>query len=240
MDKTINLYKTTSSKVVDAFDNVVANICLQREKNGYKSFLITGVEPGVGTTTVAVELAIDLAVTGWRTLLLDADMRKNKAYKRLSENVFVGLVDYIKGEVEESKIVYKTNIDNLEFIPCGNVKDNNPLRLLYSNHMAKLLKKLNSEYDYVIIDVPALNSSVDPHILSVKADATIMVVALDGSSRKYLEDACERLKKEGANVIGVIENKVNNEAYKEYIKDFDYFTEKRYLQGNHLSFDRKL
>lgn len=236
----INLYRTTNSVVVDAFDNVVANICLQHDRKGYKSFLLTGCEPGVGTTTVAVELAISLSQTGWKTLLLDADMRKNSAYKRLSENVIIGLTDYIGGKADEENIVYRTNMELLDYIPCGNVRDINPLRMLYSQHMAKLLSMLNNVYDYVIIDVPAVNSSVDPHILSVKADAAILVTTLNGASRKYLEEARDRLIKDGANIIGVIQNRVSTEAYKEYIKDFDYFSEKKYLRGNHLSNDSPL
>lgn len=238
MNKVINLYHTTNSAVVDAFDNVVANVCLQREKNGYKSFLLTGCEPGVGTTTIAIELSIALARTGWKTLLLDADMRKNPAYKRLSENIFTGLTDYILGKTDENSIIYETNTDYLDYMPCGSTKDKNPLRMLYSHRLSKLLSILNSSYDFVIIDVPALNSSVDPHILSVKADAAILIAALDGSSRKYLEEARERLIKDGANLIGVIQNKVSMDAYKDYLKDYDYFTEKRYLHGNHLSFDK--
>lgn len=238
MNKIINLYHTSNATVVDAFDNVVANLCLQREKNGYKSFLLTGCEPGVGTTTVAIELSISLARTGWKTLLLDADMRKNPSYKRLSEGVTVGLTDYILGKSAENGIVYDTNTEFLDYLPCGSTKDKNPLRLLYSHRMSKLLSIMNSSYDFVIIDVPALNSSVDPHILSAKADATVLVAALDGSSRKYLEEARERLIKDGANLIGVIQNKLSMAAYKDYLKDYDYFTEKRYLHGNHLSFDQ--
>lgn len=237
---TINLYRTTNSVVTDAFDNVVANICLQHDRKGYKSFLLTGCEPGVGTTTVAVELAISLSHTGWKTLLLDADMRKNTAYKRLSDNVITGLTDYIGGKADEQSIIYKTNMELLDYIPCGNVKNANPLRMLYSQHMSQLLSILNNAYDFVIIDVPAVNSSVDPHILSVKADATILVATLNGASRKYLEEARDRLSKDGANIIGVIQNRVSTEAYKEYIKDFDYFTEKKYLRGNHLSNDSPL
>ena len=239
MEQQVSLYKNSSSKVTDAFDNVVANICLQREKKGYKSYLLTGVEPGVGTTTVAIELAMALAETGWKTLLLDADMRKNSAYKRLGENLFVGMTDYIRGSVDETKIIYGTNIENLDYVPCGNVKDSNQLRMLYSHRMSKILNILNACYDYVIIDVPALNSAVDPHIFAMKTDATIIVAALDGSSKKMLEEARDKLVKDGANIIGVIENKVTMEAYKDYKKDFDYFTEKKYLHGNHLSFGNK-
>lgn len=230
MSNSKNLYRCDNKIVNDAFDKIVANICLQKEKYGYKSFLLTGCEPGVGTTTIAVELAISLSIAGWRTLLLDGDMRKGYAYKRLNEDTGFGLVDYVKGYVMEDDIVCKTNWDLLDFIPCGTIQDDNPLRMLYSQNMTKLIGKLREQYDYVIIDVPALNTSVDSHILSVKSDATILVASLDGNSRKYLEDAKSELKKNGANLIGVIGNMLNIEEYKQYSKDYDYFNSEKYAK----------
>lgn len=186
MNQTIDLYYTKNPVVNDAFDSVVANICLYHEKHGYKSFMLTGCEPGVGTTTIAIELSIALSRTGWKTLLLDADLRKNPVYKRLNEGITLGLTDYITGRADEEQIIYPTNTELLDYIPGGQVKAINPLRLLYSHRTTKLLSILTGSYNYVIIDVPALNSSADPHILSAKADATILVAALDGSNRKYL------------------------------------------------------
>lgn len=237
MKKTIELYRNSNPIVVDAFDTVVANICLQHERHNYKSFLITGCEPSVGTTSISIQLAMSLALTGWHTLLLDGDMRKNSNYKRLSENIFIGLADYIRGNAEESDIIYPTNINTLDYIPFGNLKDESPLRVLYSQNLSILLTSLHQMYDYIIIDAPAANTSVDSHIMSVKANATILVSTLDGSSRKYLEQAREQISKSGGNVIGVIPNKASIASYKEYVKDFDYFSNKRYLHGNHLRFD---
>lgn len=230
MNKQISLYRCNNRIVNDAFDSVVANICLQHEKNNYKSFLLTGCEPGVGTTTISVELAISLSIAGWNTLLLDCDMRKNMKYKRLNEEAIFGLADYVKGTVFENDIIYQTDWKGLDYVPCGIIGNDTPLRMLYSQNMSRLMNTLHSDYDYIIIDVPSINSSVDSHILSVKSDATILIAALDGSSRRYLEDAREHLIKDGANVIGVIQNKVAMNAYKAFTKDYDYFNKKRYLK----------
>ena len=64
-------------------------------------------------------------------------------------------------------------------------------------------------YDFIIVDSPALNSCID-----------------------------EKLTKEGVSISGVIENKISLDSYKNYLKDYDYFQEKKYLHGNHLSFDK--
>ena len=59
--KAVELYRCKNQHVTDAYDKAVFNICLQREKNGYKSFHLCGCEPGVGTTSVVMELAISLS-----------------------------------------------------------------------------------------------------------------------------------------------------------------------------------
>ena len=238
LESVINLYHTSNTTVIDAFDGAVANLCRQREKHGYKSFLLAGCEPGAGTTTVSLELSIALARTGWKTLLIDADMRKNVAYKRLNENINRGLVDYIVGTCEEDEIIYPTNVEFLSYISSGNTRDRNPLRLFYSHRTSKLLSILENMYDFIIVDSPALNSCIDSHILAGKCNSTILVAALDGSSKKVLEDDYEKLTKEGVSISGVIENKISLDSYKNYLKDYDYFQEKKYLHGNHLSFDK--
>lgn len=232
MSNIINLYRCENKIVNDAFDNIVANICLQKEKNGYKSFMLTGCEAGVGTTTITVELAISLSMAGWKTVLLDCDMRKVSAYKRLNEDLTKGLTDYVKSTATINDIICDTNWTLLDYIPCGSVEDENPLRMLYSQNLTKLMSQLTEEYDYIILDVPSVNSSVDSHILSVKCDATLLVASLDGNSKQYLENSRDLLVKDGANLIGVIGNMVSLDQYKHYVKDYDYFNEKKYARRN--------
>ncbi len=229
MNKPIELYRCKNKVVNNAFNSVVANICLQHERNNYKSFLLTGCEPWVGTTTMAVELAISLSIAGWKTLLLDCDMRKKAEYKRIGSSITFGLVDYVRGIASEEEITCQTNWSRLDYISSGYMKDSDPLRMIYSHNLELLLSKLREKYDYIIMDVPSINSSVDSLILSVKADATIIIAALDGQNKKYLSDARKKLEKEGANIIGVIQNKVSVNEYKKYTKDYDYFLRKQYL-----------
>ncbi len=230
MSKVINLYRCDDEIINDAYDRAVVNIYLQKEKNGYKSFLLCGSDTGVGTTSISVELAISLSVAGWKTLLIDGDLRKGNTYKRLNESVNVGLSDFICSKSSLEDCVYDTNWDLLHYIPSGVFQDESPVRQLCSVNMEKAMKQLQNEYDFIIIDVPSLNSSVDAQILAVKADATILVTAMKLSTMKSLEEAKKQIEKAGGNIIGVIENKVNMAEYKKYIKDYDYFKKKKYIR----------
>ena len=230
MAQQVKVYRSENSVINDAFDGTVFNLCMNKERHGYKVFYLCGCEPGVGTTSVAVELSISLSVSGWNTLLVDGDLRKDNSYKRLNEEAGVGIADYINGRAARDDIIHETNWDNLHYISCGNVEADNPLKMLYSSRMTELLEGLNGLFDYVIIDGPSISTSVDSNFYSLRADATILVAAMDGSRKKYLEQAYKRLVQNEANVIGVIENKVSVKEYRQYTKDYDYFNSKKFAR----------
>ena len=77
----LDIYKNENYILNDAFDQAVVNIHIQKEQNGYKTYTICGCEPGDGSTTVAINLAAALANSGWKTVLVDGDMRKKNADK---------------------------------------------------------------------------------------------------------------------------------------------------------------
>lgn len=72
----VDLYRNDNKVVIDAFDRLVVNVFMEKERHQHKSFLICGCDAGAGSTSIAVELAISLSVSGWKTILVDADLRK--------------------------------------------------------------------------------------------------------------------------------------------------------------------
>ena len=232
MKKLLDLYRHKNQILNDAFDRVVVNIHLQKQKNGYKTFLLCGTEPMVGTTTIAINLAISLAVSGWKTVLVDADMRKREEYKRLNENAEKSLVEYLEGKLEMEEIIYDTNLKKLDYIPSIG-KGQSPVRLLCSSKMELLLKRLNEEYDFVLLDLPSMNASVDSHILAAKSDAICLIASLGESTKTCLKAAKKTLDEMGANTIGIIINKVEKEEYKQHMKNFDYFKKCKYAKEYH-------
>ncbi|MBQ9768207.1 MAG: CpsD/CapB family tyrosine-protein kinase [Lachnospiraceae bacterium] len=234
MDSVVTLYRNENSIVTDAFDRTIFNICLQKEKNGHKTFLLCGCEPRVGTTTVSVELSIALALAGWKVLLLDGDFRKDKAYKRLNEGLAIGMAEYIAGKADKNSIIKKTNWNNLHYLPSGNVEESTPLNLLYANKMVNIIDEVKNDYDFILVDAPALSAAVDASIFAVKADATILIAAMDGRKRKLLEQSYEQLVSSNVNVIGLIENRVDMKEYKDYISNFNYFRNKQYAKKRNV------
>lgn len=226
----LDIYRNRDYKLNDAFDQTVMNIHILREKKGYKTLTICGCEPGDGATTVAINLAAALASSGWKTVLVDGDMRKKNMFKRLNEETTLGLSNYLNEQATINEVIYETTTDMLSYIPCGDLI-NNPVRLLCSNKMDDVKKELEERFDYVIYDMPAMNTAMDANVVAVKSDACILVVASGETSKKGLTIAANTLMQEEANLIGVIVNKTEMGEYKRYRKDFDYFKKERYVEN---------
>ena len=239
MKKTINVYRNGDVIVNDAFENAVLKFNLKKERDGHQSFVLCGSEPGVGTTSTVIELAIALSVAGCKTVILDVNLRKDSGFKRLNDNVGSGFADYIRGSAKLEDIVYQSNWENLNYIPSGIIDGKQSLQLLYSAEINTLMQNLKKKFDFILIDTPSISTSLDAVFFSLKADAVVLVAAIDGSKKKYLEYAKNQLKSSGANLIGVIENKVGIKEYRQYIKDYDYFENGRFIRKDLKAAARK-
>lgn len=229
--KKLDIYRNDNYVLNDAFDQTVMNLHILKKQNGYKSFVICGCEAGNGTTTVAINLAAALASSGWKTVLIDGDMRKKNRYKRLNENVSEGLSDYLMDRVTLDMVICETTTDNLSYIPCGELIDN-PVRLLCSNKMNIAKEELSNTYDFIIYDMPAINAAMDAKVVAVNTDATILVSAIGETTKRGLEEAANALIDVKANLIGTIVNKLDMDQYVSFNEDYDYFQNERYAKKN--------
>ncbi len=231
MVKKLDIYRNDNYILNDAFDQAVMNIHILKKQHGYKSFVITGCETGDGTTTVAINLAAAFASAGYKTVLIDGDMRKKNRYKRLNENTSEGLSDYLMDRVTLDKVITETTTENLSYIPCGELIDN-PVRLLCSSKMNVARTELEDSFDFIIFDMPAVNAAMDAKVMSVNVDATILVSAINETSKKGLYSAANTLAEADANVIGTIVNKMDMDQYTSYREDYDYFRKEKYVKKN--------
>lgn len=231
MSKILNLYAHSNETLNDAVNRVVVEIYLKRQKEGLQSIVLCGSEPGVGTTTVSINLALSLAQAHWKTLLVDGDLRKNTNYKHLSEDFEKGMKEYLEGSAECKDVIYGSSQDNLFFLPSGQQAEN-PVSLLCSERLNQLLEELEDKFDFIIIDSPSLNASQDTCVMASKVQGTVLVSAFNQSRTPLLKKSKTCLEDTGAKVLGVIVNKVDNIAYRDYLKDYDYFRKEKYMTNS--------
>lgn len=220
MQTKINIYQSDSQIVRDAIDKVIVQVYRKKRDCGHKSFLLTGCSAGCGTTYTAINMAVALANAGWKTVLVDCDIRKGMEYKRLNQDIKTGLSDYLTGKVTDT--VYGTNNEKLDYIPCGS-NGESPVRLLATREMEMLDGELKEKYDFVIYDFPSVNIVPDAGIMIPVVDDVILVVGVNETTKDQLASAKAKVKETEGKYMGVIANKLELPEYKHYVKDYDYF-----------------
>ncbi|WP_281884327.1 CpsD/CapB family tyrosine-protein kinase [Paenibacillus sp. YYML68] len=220
--KTFNVYNQESQAVQDAYAMLTANIHLSGNERRYKTLAMTSCKPKAGKTSIAISLAITMAGSGWKVLLVDGDMRKPSAGKRLGDDSLLGLSDYLTGQSQLEEVLCKTNIPNLTYIYSG-VSGHNPIGLLCTAHFEEMMHITREQYDFVIFDTPALSTVVDASLVASKVDATLLVVEIGRTSIDSIKPAKEQLEKVNANILGVVLNKVKKNEYRKHFGAYDYF-----------------
>ena len=227
-NKVLDIYRPKNETLNDACDRFVVKIHHQNRMYGHKTFVLTGCEPMVGTTTIAINVAISLAMSGLKTILIDGDLRKDGKFKRLGDTVEMGLSDVLSGNVDLASAICATNYITLDYLPSG-IKDENPVGLLYSPNLDKVIEALSEYYDYVIFDLPSANAAIDSNIFASKVDAVILVAGQYSTNTLQIKNAKSELEKIAANLVGIVFNNVDGSEYRRYMKNYDYFNKEKFI-----------
>lgn len=190
-----------------AFGRIHANLRFASVDAPVRSLLVTSAVPGEGKSTVSVGLALALAESGARTLLIDADLRRPKIGQYLDLESSVGLADVLIGSVPFADIVQEWGTRGLRVLPAGTTPPN-PKLLLDSHAMSSFLDEVTDAFDVVVIDSPPLLAVVDPLTLTDKADAVLLVAGRGRLRKRQLRDAVASLSAAKANLIGVVMNRM--------------------------------
>lgn len=230
-NKVLDIYRPKNETLNDAFDRLVVTIHHQNRMYNHKTFVLTGCEPMVGTTTISINVAISLALSGLKTILIDGDLRKDGKYKRLSDTVEQGLSDILRGNLDLASAICATNYQTLDYLPSGTA-DDNPVGILYSPNLNKVIASLAGYYDFVIFDLPSANAAIDSNILASKVDAVILVAKQHSTTTMQIRNAKKELDKIAANLVGIVFNNVDASEYRRYMKNYDYFNKEKFINGS--------
>lgn len=229
MKKLDDLYRNSDPVLNDALDRISTKILQKKEQNGDQVIVFCGCEPRVGTTTLAINISLALASSGWRTVLVDGDIRKTGVHKRLNSNI--GLLNYLKHNIDMDGILEDTHLDSLKYLPGGS-GEGNSVRLLNSERFATLVQTLKQEFDFVLFDTPAQPAAVDAEIIARRADATVLVAGWNQTDSSRIQKAKEAIEHAGGRITGVVVNKMISKRYARYNKDYNYFITGEYMKKN--------
>ncbi|MEO1592979.1 MAG: polysaccharide biosynthesis tyrosine autokinase [Cyanobacteria bacterium J06632_22] len=190
--------------VSGAYQMLQANLRFISSDRQLTSLVMTSATAGEGKSEVCANLAASIAQTQRRVLLIDADMRNPQQHHLWNTLNTTGLSHVLVGEGRLQDAVQPIN-ENLSLLTAGVVPPN-PLGLLDSERMADLLAAFDQQYDYVIIDTPALAGTADAAVLGNLADGILLVVRPRWVTYDGALSAKALLARSGANVLGMVAN----------------------------------
>jgi polysaccharide biosynthesis transport protein len=200
-------------------------------RNVNKSIAFTSAIPSEGKSTLIYHLGCVLAELEHNVLLVDADLRRPTIHKLAGLHNSSGLSTAIATNLDWREIVQTVGLHNsLDVLTSGPIPPN-PLVLLESAKMTKLMQAWQQTYDYVLIDTPPIVGIVDAQSLAIKVDTVVVVAAMHRSPRSAIARALEILASRNANIAGILVNMVARSDSNEYYTDYQsYYSESSLLQ----------
>ncbi len=210
--------------VAEAYRVLRANLEFSLEDSPIHAIVVTSSSPVEGKTTTAANLAVAIAQSGKRVILVDADLRRPTTHKLFEQTNTRGVTTALVQDGTDSvgDHMVATGIDNLYLMPSGPLPPN-PADILGSARMAELITKLKSYADVIIVDTPPLLAMADATLLARACDATLLVVKADSTRPDLLRRARDQLLQSGTNVLGVVLNRVA-ETRDGYYYAYEYYS----------------
>ena len=179
-----------------------------------KTILVTSAEMNEGKTTTICNLAKCFGeLDDIKVILIDCDFKKRGVSRKLGISNPFGVSDIVFGNKKLDECIQK--VEDIDVLPSGGVPNNTSM-LLNSKAMKNLVSELREKYDYVFIDSPPICRLNDACIIAQYVDGTVLVNASKEIDSKVAKLTLEKLKKVGANIIGVVLNKFRSEQYNYY------------------------
>ena len=174
--KTMLFYSSEQGPGTEEFRTLRSRLHQMREKQPLKKVLVTSSLPKEGKSFVAANLAQAMVRQhGRRVLLIDGDLRAARLHLALGTALTPGLAEYLLGEADECGIMQRGTMENLFFIPAGR-STSHPAELIANGRLKILLGRVESLFDWIVIDSPPVVPVSDAGLMSNHCDGVLMVV----------------------------------------------------------------
>lgn len=216
-DKLIAL-RQPRSPVAEAYRMVRTNMRFSTIDNPLRTLMITSPNPGEGKSLTTANLAVVLAQSGQRVIVVDADLRRPMQHLVFELDDKFGLTTILPDPaMRVSDVWQNTPIENLKVITSGPIPPN-PADMLGSKRMGQLIDELKTKAEIVIFDTPPVTAVADATILAGRLDGVLLVARSGRTRRSPLQHSKDVLSAANANLLGVIMNQMpsRGNAYQYY------------------------
>ncbi len=209
----------------EAYQMLQANLRFLTSDQPLRAIVVTSTMRQEGKSTVAANLATAMAQGQRRVLLVDADLRHPCQHHVWDINNLIGLSNVIVGQVEFTRAIQSVT-SHLDVLSAG-VTPPNPIALLDSQRMASLIATAVEQYDFVILDAPALSGTADATVLNKMTDGSLLVVRPGAIQASAGKTAIQFLAQSGQTVLGMV---INHFDVRKEPDSYFYYTQEQQLQ----------
>lgn len=182
--------------------------------NEIKKIMVVSTLPNEGKSFVTMQMWKQMANTGIKSVLVDADMRnsvlvKKNDMERQDGKEMKGLVNYLAEDFSLDEVIYESPFENGYIIP--NVENIiNPSMLLESDKFGNMLNELSKDYRYVFVDAPPLGLVSDAEKIGSMCDGAILVIRSGEITRAEVKNSIKQLERSGCKILGVVLNRATD------------------------------
>jgi capsular exopolysaccharide synthesis family protein len=215
------VHEEPHSPAAEEYRGLRTNIVFTNVGGKGECLVISSANPGEGKSTTVANLAIVLADSGARVVLVDCDFRRPSVARYMRIEGGVGLSDILVGRAQPVDVLQRWGADNLYILPAGRTPPN-PSELLGSALMKDLIAFLLKSFDYVLLDSPPLLVATDATVLSKIADGVILVASHETTRRHALAASVNALTMVDSRLLGTVLTKVPPKRVGGYRSGYSY------------------
>ncbi|MEO8634308.1 MAG: polysaccharide biosynthesis tyrosine autokinase [Gemmatimonadales bacterium] len=211
-----------AAQVVEAFRTIRLNLAHSYGAAGPVMLTISSPGAGDGKSLVSSNLAVSFAEAGYRTLLIDGDIRRGELHRMFAVDRRPGLLDHLAGQATLEDTIRQTSQRGLAVMPCGTRRYRGP-ELLGSAAMAELMAVVKTQFDVILVDSPPLGAGIDPFVLGTTTGHLMLVFRSGETDRQMAEAKLRLLDRLPVRVLGAVLNEVQADgAYRYYTYLYGY------------------
>ncbi|WP_154838141.1 polysaccharide biosynthesis tyrosine autokinase [Staphylococcus sp. Marseille-Q1834] len=180
-----------------------------------KSIIVTSEKPAAGKSILSANIAITYAQAGYKTLIIDGDMRKPTQHYHFETSNYDGLSNLIIGKSDFDKAIGATRVENLDLLTSGPVPPN-PSELIASKQFEKILEKLGYIYDFILIDTPPVISVTDAQVYLRNVRDCVIIIDSERNNKNELKKAKQLIDQADGHLLGAVLNKTPKDKSSSY------------------------
>ena len=205
-----------AAQVIEAFRSLRLSLRHAQSTPGPLILTITSPGAGDGKSLIATNLAISFAEAGYRTLLIDGDVRRGKLHEAFEVDARPGFTEYLTGQSRPEDILRLSNQSRLTIIPSGG-RDQRAPELLDSEMLPRLVAFMKPRYDVILVDSPPLGAAVDACELGTATGNMLIVLRSGETDRKMAQARLGLVDRLPVRVLGAVLNDIEADgAYRYY------------------------